>query len=91
MNGFEVAVCLENSRRWSSEGSSPDLNLLSSKLLDGFFFVLASQVAVMSLVQSPRVINWNVLLPERLENRIAGLVRPLQKRSVSRIEFVIGI
>jgi hypothetical protein len=65
--------------------------LLGAELLDGFFLVLAGQIAVVSLVQSPRVIDWNVLLAERLENRIAGLVRPLEKRGVSRVEFVVGI
>ena len=91
MDGFEVVVCLQNGRRWSGEGSSPDLDLLGAELLDGFFLVLAGQIAVVSLVQSPRVIDWNVLLAERLENRIAGLVRPLEKRGVSRVEFVVGI
>ena len=91
MDGFEVVVCLKDGRRRSGEGSSPDLDLLGAELLDGLFFVLAGQITVVSLVQSPRVIDWNVLLAERLEDRIAGLVSPLEERGVSSVEFVVGI
>ena len=91
MDGFKIVVCLKNSRRWSGEGSSPDLDLLGTELLDGLFFVLTGKIAVVSFIQSPRVIDWNVLLAERLEDGTAGLVRSLEKRSVSDVEFIVGI
>lgn len=91
LDGFKIVVCLKNSRRWSGEGSSPDLDLLGTELLDGLFFVLAGKIAVVSFIQSPRVIDWNVLLAERLEDGTAGLVRSLEKRSVSDVEFIVGI
>ena len=91
LDGFEVGVGLENCRWWSGEGSSPDLNLIGSELFDGLLLVLAGQITVVTLVQTPGIVDWNVLLTKSLEDRVAGLVGSLQERSVRSVELVVSV
>ena len=74
-----------------SKRSAPNLNLFRTKLFNRLFFVLARQTAVMSFVQSPRVVHRDRLLVQRFQNRHACFIRPLKNGCVRHVEWLSSV
>ena len=72
-------------RGWFIVGPSPSFDLIGPKLFDDFLLVFTDQIPVIPFVESPVLVDGNVLLTQLHEGQIG---RPDGPTKQTRVDFV---
>mmetsp|Transcript_7959 Transcript_7959/g.16433 ORF Transcript_7959/g.16433 Transcript_7959/m.16433 type:complete len:423 (-) Transcript_7959:513-1781(-) len=81
-----VLVAVAHRGGWLVVGPPPGLDLFLSVDLDGFLLVLADELAVVALVQSPVLVNGDVFLLDLHQDQVGRSDAPPQQRRVDLVE-----